>query len=517
MMADPRSPVDELTVIDAGAARDATGLNVRPARLAIEGGCVLWVGSPDATPGPLQKRIGRIPLARRLQRPDRLILPAMVNAHTHLDLTGLGPRPFHGEFDRWLADVARDRPGQPEAIRRSVRQGLALSHAGGVGWIGDFAGSLDALDAWRRLERPPTDRAESGPNRSRGESRAEFPSHGPAPTVDAVAFLELIGPPAFDRDALERLGAFASWLHDTRSAPNARHAVRFGLAPHAPYSASDVLFQRAGQLQRSLGVPLATHLAESDDEVRFLRDGTGPLQRLLQTRGKSPPKDALRFASHPVDWMSPHLDHARWLLVHLNRLSDAAIDTLARYRERCSVVYCPMALRYFQNPSTEPEAQLERQHPEEPEPNRRSRTGPDPRRVHPASRRADHEESSTIRHRYRELIDRGVNVCLGTDSILCQPPELGPSQRLGLMPAIRTLFREDRTCTDRLLAMATLAGARALQAPPLAATLAPGAPARLAEIRFRPDDPQDPWRQALEGSQPLQPLDTRADFPVDPT
>ncbi len=78
-------------------------------------------------------------------------------------------------------------------------------------------------------------------------------------------------------------------------------------------------------------------------------------------------------------------------------------------------------------------------------------------------------------HRYRELLARGVNVCLGTDSMLCQPPD--EPQPHGILAQMRRLLERDDVAPGLLLAMATVNGAKALGLPAGTATLRPGAEA----------------------------------------
>src|SRR5262245_14034734 len=58
---------------------------------------------------------------------DAAILPGLVNAHTHLDLTGLrGAAPFNGDFTDWLRAVIRHRRSVPPTqIEADIRAGLA--------------------------------------------------------------------------------------------------------------------------------------------------------------------------------------------------------------------------------------------------------------------------------------------------------------------------------------------------------------------------------------------------------
>src|SRR5690606_17270088 len=118
---------------------------------------------------------------------------------------------------------------------------------------------------------------------------------------------------------------------------------------------------------------------------------------------------------HPIDRLAPRLREQPWLLAHCNEVQDTHITLLAECG--ASVAYCPIASEYFGHPH---------------------------RGV----------------HRYRDMLDADVNVCLGTDSIVCQPA--GEPQPLGIFAQMRRLHRRDGTDPATLLAMATINGIKAL-------------------------------------------------------
>lgn len=320
--------------------------------------------------------------------PGHLLLPGLINAHTHLELTAIGPQPYGGDFVDWVAmlrnhwrdataDPAASRPGgggtapsakQPDPVwfARAAALGARAAAAAGVQAVGDIARFDAARDA----------RVQAG--------------------LRGSTFIELFGlGPPHDAAALARAAQPAD-----------------GFQPHAPYSAGPAVFAAAVDSGR----PVCTHLAETHDEARFVADATGPFRDLLERIGKWSPgfADAYRHGASPVGWMAPHLRRAPWLLAHCNHVDDADIALLAE--AGASVAYCPVASDYFGHRG----------------------------------------------HRYRELLDAGVNVCLGTDSAVCQPPEADSTQWLSVLPQMRHLHRRDGCEPARLLAMATARGRRAL-------------------------------------------------------
>jgi aminodeoxyfutalosine deaminase len=423
---DPAAP---LRLILAAALRDAAGRDLRPAAIALVGDRILAVGPPDMLGRQLPHRPDAV-----TELPDRLLLPALVNAHAHLDLAAVGPQPFDGDFPAWLRAASLARPRDDQDVAHAVRLGLRLSHQQGVGFLGDIAFSPAAVRA--RLE----------------------------DAMPGVSYIECFGPVGHvekHRDRLDRMLRdieAAQALHDC--APH----LRIGISPHAPYTTSGDMYAHVLTHRARSSCPLTTHLAETPDEDQFIRAADGffveHLRHYDQWSDATP-----AHGRHPIDWMAPHLAAAPWLLAHCNYVEDHHLPLLARHR--ASVVYCPLASDYFSHP-------------------RRGFRGSDGR------------------HRYRDMLAAGVNVCLGTDSILCQPPD--QPQPHSILAPMRFLHQRDRTDPDTLLAMATVNGLRALEMDPRLATLQPGSSARIAAVRIDPADATDPLRQALENDAPIQPL-----------
>lgn len=400
-----------ITAIHAAVARDAAGVNLQPAALLIRDGVIAWIGRP----GELQMPRGDVQV---LDLPDTLLLPAMVNAHAHLDLTAMGPQPYGGDFGGWVGGVMRGRPTDDDAITAAVELGLKLSREAGVGWVGDIAGSDTAARAFRDAG----ERANVG-----GTAWLECFGIGERATTAAAM-------------AIDRLRALQS---------TASRGVHVDLQPHAPYSAGLPLYEAAA---RQASARPCTHLAETLEELQFVRDATGPFADLLQRIGKWD-DSIVPLNVSPVRHLARVLSLAPWVVAHCNYVTDDDIAILAA--TGTSVAYCPIASEYFRHAN----------------------------------------------HRYRDMLAAGVNVCLATDSILCQPVD--DPHPLGLLGAMRRLHQRDGTDPATLLAMATVNGASALGLPSLASTLAVGAPARLVGVRIDAQSSQDVLTQAMRSDYPL--------------
>jgi 5-methylthioadenosine/S-adenosylhomocysteine deaminase len=365
----------------AGAVVDAGNVWARPGALLVrdaspEGPAVMAAGDCEAIGVPAECEV--------VDLPGAVIMPALVNAHCHLDLSHLGPGPYPGTFVEWVDRIRAGRATTPGGIGAATRKGVALARAGGTGLIGDIAGagSLVPMQILR----------EEG--------------------LAGVSFLEVFGLGRGQEAAVRRLRQAAG------AEPAAScSSVRLGLQPHAPYSCGPRVYTEAADL----GLPLSTHVAETLEELQFVESATGPLAEMIRRIGV-------------------------W---------DDSIDGATR--SAVSVAYCPRASAYF---------------------------------GHPVAGHAP--------HRYREMIEAGIVVALGTDGMPC----LDTPDRLSVLDDMRLLHRRDGTEPRRLLEMATIAGARALGADPDLVTFRTGPVAGIVAVDGAYAVGGDPVRAVLANDQP---------------
>jgi 5-methylthioadenosine/S-adenosylhomocysteine deaminase len=101
-----------------------------------------------------------------------------------------------------------------------------------------------------------------------------------------VVFQECFGPHIANADASVQAIERKLWeLHEHIHDVNAAERVRLGVSPHAPYTVSDRLFAQVAELSFEMAMDIAIHTAESQDEVKLLRDGTGAFAESLNRRG----------------------------------------------------------------------------------------------------------------------------------------------------------------------------------------------------------------------------------------
>jgi len=315
------------------------------------------------------------PEAKIIDWGSALIMPGLVNAHAHLELTRLhGKIPYRSSMTDWLSSLVEQRQTwEADDYRNSTQQGVQRCLAGGTTLVGDISTSGGTGEILKS-------------SKLRGLVFEETLAMDPGKTELALASLE---------------ARLAGTMPDD--------LVEYGISPHAPYSVSDRLYRASAKLALERNMLLATHVAESEAELVFLRSGTGEFREFLDRRGALPARwkppgvppisylDSLSILSQPS------------VLVHCNYLDPESMATISG--RPVSVVYCPRSHAFFGH------------------------------RPHPV----------------RRLLDLGINVALGTDS-------LASNNSLSVLDEMRFLHknRKDIKC-DEILRMATLNGAAALR------------------------------------------------------
>ncbi len=303
-----------------------------------------------------------------------IILPGLINAHTHLELTDLcGRMDPNSSFTSWLASLMTERRRlAKEEYLDSVTRGARMCAASGTTLIGDISATGWSWEALKPV------------------------------MVRKVVFEEVT---AFQPEkAEETIAALTTRLNRVQT----DCCLSSSVSPHAPYSVSPELFWAVAEVARQRNVRPAIHVAETNQEVELLVKGTGEFRDFLSNLGVLP-KDWQPPGLAPIPYLEGLgiLEHPA-LLVHGNYLDEGSMSRILN--RNCSIVFCPRSHAFF---------------------------GHAP-------------------HPVRQLLNMGINVALGTDS-------LASNDSLSILDEMRFLFRsrKDLKC-DEIIRMATLNGAVAL-------------------------------------------------------
>jgi len=280
---------------------------------AIENGAVAIEGQRVAAVGPGTEIVERFPGFQIESLGDAVILPGLVNTHTHLELTALRGYLENEEKDffSWLRKltVARLERMTPDDIRVSATWGACEAVRAGITCVADASDSaLLSMQALREVG------------------------------LRGVVYQESFGPDA--RLARENFEKLKAKLEELCALEN--ELVRAGVSPHAPYTVCAPQLEMIAELAQAQGLPVMMHAAESAAEDLLLREGCGVFAEGLAKRS--------------IEWNAPGVStiqylkqvgilETRPLLAHCIRVDDDDIQVLRD--TGCTVAHCPKSNAKF--------------------------------------------------------------------------------------------------------------------------------------------------------------------------
>ena len=235
---------------------------------------------------------------------DAMLMPGLVNAHTHLELTVMRGFLEDLDFAQWIMRLNRvkraglDREQMLDGARIGVEEGLRA----GITTYADTCDTGVAFDAMR----------EAG--------------------VRGIMYQEVFGPdPAACEQAITELRAKVHSMRQ-RETP----LVRVGVSPHAPYTVSDRLYEAVARYAEEETLPVAVHIAESEVERRLVEKGEGVFADGLRKRNIAV---APRARSSVALLERTRILGRRPLMIHCVRVDAADMALIAA--ANAPIAHCP--------------------------------------------------------------------------------------------------------------------------------------------------------------------------------
>jgi 5-methylthioadenosine/S-adenosylhomocysteine deaminase len=388
----PFTRVAEVTVLAADWVLPVDAPPIEHGAVAFENGRVTAVGGVVDL-GPADEAYA-----------DSAIVPGFVNAHSHLEYAVYAGFGDGLDFGPWLmTHVARKRHVDWDGHVAIARAGVAQSLAGGITTTADASFTGAAAVACAELG------------------------------LRAIVHLEVFGQdPSRVSDFHEKRERVRDHLGPL---------VQLGVSPHAPYTVSPELYAACD----AVGVPIATHLAESDAEQQWVASGAGPWQEYAHLLGAPYGRTAIR------ELADRGLLHERVVAAHCVSVDDEELALLAD--TQTAVAHCPRS-------------------------NAILGCGIAP---------------------LRRLVDVGLRVGIGTDSPASTPSiDMFEELRTAIYAARARDRRGNALRAPEALELATLGSARALGMEEQVGSLTPGKNADLAVISLA-GSPYLPWEDPAAG------------------
>lgn len=268
--------------------------------LAVDGPRIIAVDTRSAL-------MAQFPEAAVCDLGESAIIPGLVNAHSHLELTamrGFLDKEEH-DFFAWLRKLTLARLERMTAddLNVSAAWGACEAARAGVTSVADASDSaLQSMNALHDVG------------------------------LRGIVFQESFGPdPRLASENFQKLRDKTAVMRRCETA-----LVKCGVSPHAPYTVCAPQLEMISRFAQAEKLPLMMHAAETGMEIQFLRDGTGPFADGLRSRG--------------IEWRAPGLSPIQYLknhgvletnplLAHCIHVDEADMDTMEKTETR--VAHCP--------------------------------------------------------------------------------------------------------------------------------------------------------------------------------
>jgi cytosine/adenosine deaminase-related metal-dependent hydrolase len=274
---------------------------------AVDDGAIAVAGQQITAVGSRTALTEQFPEATIRDLGESAIIPGLVNAHSHLELTAM--RGFleneESDFFAWLKKLTRAR------LERMTVDDLNISAV----W-----GACEAARAGVTCVADASDSALQSMNALRGVG------------LRGIVYQESFGPdPRLAAENFEKLKTKIAALRERETS-----LVSCGVSPHAPYSVCAAQLEMISGFALDEKLPLMMHAAETQMEVSLLRTGAGPFAEGLWNRGiewRAP-------GVSPIEYLKQHgILETRPLLAHCIHVDESDLDTIKR--TGTSVAHCP--------------------------------------------------------------------------------------------------------------------------------------------------------------------------------
>ena len=270
-------------------------------------GAVAVDGQKIVALGNRNTLVEQFPEAATRELGESVIIPGLINAHSHLELTAM--RGFleneAADFFAWLRKLTHARLDRMTAddLKVSASWGACEAARAGVTCVADASdAALQSMSALNDVG------------------------------LRGIVFQESFGPdPRLAHENFEKLKAKIAELRERET-----ELVKCGVSPHAPYTVCATQLEMISRFALDEELPLMMHAAETQMELSLLREGRGPFADGLRSRG--------------IEWSTPGVSPIQYLydvgvletkplLAHCIHVDEADLETIKQTESR--VAHCP--------------------------------------------------------------------------------------------------------------------------------------------------------------------------------
>lgn len=246
----------------------------------------------------------RNPYADKIRLEGAVIMPGFVNLHTHLELTGLKGKITEGlDFYDWIKELVKQKMVMTKKeYEDGVHMGIKEMISTGTTSVGEI--TLESISPYI------------------------LNNYG----IRGKVFYEVLGPSEFLAGYL--------WFRKKREFKRFKDSdlLKAGISPHSCYSLSRGLLKRVSDYSLKHGVSLSSHISETEEEKRFVREGKGKIKEFIEGLGFTPPLPS--YSDSPIEYFKElGLLRKDFIGAHSVWVNKKDIDIMKE--SSVSVAHCP--------------------------------------------------------------------------------------------------------------------------------------------------------------------------------
>jgi cytosine/adenosine deaminase-related metal-dependent hydrolase len=269
----------------------------------------------------------------QIELPNIAILPGLINTHCHLEFSDLSvPFVADGSFTKWIGDVVAYRRSSTEdpliSRKRAIQCGVQESYGSGVRYLVDTITAPWSVD-WIQ----------------EAIDASSLPSDAAKALTGNVPFIVQACPEVLDIRMDRREATQMHCREVNRSTADRQWSPgRQAISPHAPYTTSLCMVRETIHWLKEVDGIVSMHLGESQDEIAWLTDRSGPMLEALTSFRDS---HYLENIGTLHDYVRAIVAAPVALVAHGNYFTNDDLELLVTHRKTVAIVHCARTFKHF--------------------------------------------------------------------------------------------------------------------------------------------------------------------------
>ena len=302
-----------------------------------------------------------------------LIIPGLINAHIHTELTIASDKNTPHIFSEWVISLIKRRTNlsnkeitdiRQKAYNTSIRAGITA--IGDIVPISQFNKYILDYKKFNEINCSVSDFGkmqykifkDTEPNAAYsaaeyGRKSNDIFTTGAPPRVKA--YIEILGlnPSSLNYKIKELKDTLNDIIKNDTIGNDYKKFISIGISPHSIYSVSPALFKILSEKNKQWGLDLTVHTSEHKSEIQFLSEGKGDISENLLTAlnlkefNNPSEKYGIKYLT-PVQYLkSVGILSPKTSLIHANEVNGEDIKIIKDLKS--SIIHCPRSNNFFKS------------------------------------------------------------------------------------------------------------------------------------------------------------------------